>query len=102
MSCEVEVPAVSIAVPPAVSDSEMTEDVSTEETTESGLSPTYEWLCGLPLAASAGNAVSNFYEASKNYNSVTQYALGTVEGSVKKAASVVSPAIHKLDKPSKF
>ena len=101
MSCEVEVPTVSTAVPPSVPESETAEDVCTE-TTVPVPSPTYEWFCGLPIAASAGSAFSNFYEASKNYNTVTQYTLGTVEGSVKKAASVVAPVIHKLDGPSKF
>lgn len=98
MSCEVEV-AASPALPvPAVEADETASGESASPTSAS----TYEWLCSLPMATSAGNAVSNFYEASKNYNAVTQYALGTVEGSVKKAASVVSPVVHKLDGPSKF
>lgn len=63
---------------------------------------TYEWLCTLPMATSAGSAVSSFYEGSKNYNCVTQYALGTVESSVKKAASTVAPVVQKLDRPSKI
>lgn len=63
---------------------------------------TYGWLSSLPLAASAGAAVYNVYEGSKNYNCVTQYALGTVESSVKMAASAVAPVVQKLDKPSKL
>lgn len=66
-------------------------------------SPTvYGWLSSNPLAASAGNAVYNVYEGSKNYNCVTQYALGTVESSVKMAASAVAPVVKKLDKPSEY
>lgn len=61
-----------------------------------------EWLSSLPLAASAGSAVSSFYEGSKNYNCVTQYALGTVESSVKVAASAIAPVVKSLDKPSKY
>lgn len=98
MSCEVEVTvSPALPVPPV----EVDETVSGESDAPTSAS-TYEWLCSLPMATSAGNAVSNFYEASKNYNAVTQYALETVEGSVKKAASVVSPVVHKLDRPSKF
>ncbi len=59
-----------------------------------------EWLSSLPLAASAGNAVSNVYEGSKNYNCVTHYALGTVESSIKLAASAMAPVVKSLDKPS--
>ena len=61
-----------------------------------------EWLSNLPLAASAGSVVSNLYEGSKNYNCITQYALGTVESSVKLAASAISPVVKTLDKPSKL
>ena len=61
-----------------------------------------EWLSSIPLAASAGSAVSNIYEGSKNYNCVTQYALGTVESSIKLAASAISPVVKSLDKPSKY
>lgn len=61
-----------------------------------------EWLSNLPLAASAGSALSDFYEGSKNYNCITQYALGTVESSVKLAASAVAPVVKTLDKPSKL
>ena len=63
---------------------------------------TYEWFSSLPLAASAGTAVYNMYEGSKNYSSVTQYALGTMESSVKMAASAVAPVVKKLDKPSEL
>lgn len=63
---------------------------------------TYEWLSTLPMAASAGSAVSYWYEGSKNYNCVTQYALGTVESSMKMAASTVAPVVLKLNVPSKF
>lgn len=77
MSCDSEVAVVSPASP----------------------ATTYEWLCTIPMATSAGSAVSSLYETSKNYNSVTQYALGTVETSVKKAASTVAPVVHKLDGP---
>lgn len=62
---------------------------------------TYGWLSSLPLAASAGAAVCNIYAGSKNYNSVTQYALGTMESSAKRAASAVAPIVKRLDAPSK-
>ena len=62
---------------------------------------TYEWLCTIPVAASAGSAVYNLYNSSKNYNSVSQYAIGTVENSVVKAASIVAPVVQKLNRPSK-
>ena len=65
-------------------------------------STTYEWLSGIPFAATAGTAVYNMYEGSKNYNSVTQYTLGTVESSVKMAASAIAPVVKTLDKPSKL
>lgn len=63
---------------------------------------TYGWLSNLPLAASAGSVVYKAYEGSKNYNCFTQYALGTVESSVKMAASAVAPVVKRLDKPSKI
>ena len=63
---------------------------------------TYQWLSSLPMAASAGAAVYGLYEGSKNYSCVTQYALGTMESSLKIAASTVAPVVRKLDKPSKL
>ena len=73
-----------------------------EVTQAAGLrTTTYEWLSSLPLATSASTAVYNMYEGSKNYNCVTQYAVGRMESSVKMAASVVAPVVKKLDKPSK-
>ena len=101
MSCEVEVAAVSPAMPPPTTTCDETA-VAEGSPTEPTPTSTYGWLCTLPMATSAGNAVSNLYDASKNYNCVTQYAMGTVEGSVMKAASVVSPVVHKLDGPSKL
>ncbi len=80
----------------------MTEVVPPLAQPESGCATTYEWLSSLPLAAKAGNTVYNIYEGSKNYNCVTQYALGTVESSVKMAASAVSPVVKRMDKPSKY
>ena len=64
-------------------------------------SSTYEWLRTIPMAASAGGVMFCLYEGSKNYNSVTQYALETVESSVKKAACTVAPMVQKLNKPSR-
>lgn len=72
-----------------------------EMTQPQSATTTYGWLSSLPLAASAGTAVYNMYEGSKSYNCVTQYALGTVESSVKMAVSAVAPVVKKLDKPSK-
>ncbi len=63
---------------------------------------TYEWLSNVPLAASAGTAVYNFYAGSKNCSRVTQYALETVETSVSMVVSVASPVVKKLDGPSKY
>lgn len=66
---------------------------------------TSQCLSNLPLAMSAGNAVCSLYNGSKSYNYLTQYALGTMESSVKRAASavapVVVPVVKRLDKPSK-
>lgn len=72
------------------------------EVTQPQSTTVYGWLSSNPLAATAGNAVYNVYEGSKNYNSVTNYALGTVESSVKMAACAVAPVVKKLDKPSKY
>lgn len=63
------------------------------------IATTYGWLSSLPLAATAGNAVYSIYEGSKRYNCVTQYAIQSVESSVKLAASAVSPVVKRLDKP---
>ena len=65
------------------------------------IATTYGWLSSLPLAATAGNAVYSIYEGSKRYNCVTQYAIQSVESSVKLAASAVSPVVKRLDKPRK-
>lgn len=62
---------------------------------------TKELLSNNPLAASAGNLVYGWYESSKNFNSLTQYTLGSVESSVKLAASAMAPVLQKMDKPSK-
>ena len=61
---------------------------------------TYEWLGSLPLAASAGNTVYSWYEGTKNCCRVSQFAIGTVESTVKYAAGTAAPLVKKLDKPS--
>ena len=61
---------------------------------------TYEWLGSLPLAASAGNTVYSWYEGTKNYCRVSQFAIGTVESTVKYAAGSAAPLVKKLDRPS--
>ena len=63
---------------------------------------TYEWLCTLPVAVSTGQTVCSFYEGSRSYNCVTQYALESVETSVKKAASIAAPVVQKFNGPSKI
>ncbi len=61
---------------------------------------TYEWLGSLPLAASAGNTVYSWYEGTKNCCRISQFAIGTVESTVKYAAGTAAPLVKKLDKPS--
>ena len=63
---------------------------------------TYEWLGSLPLAASAGNTVYSWYEGTKNCCRVSQFAIGTVESTVKYAADAAAPIVKRLDKPSKW
>lgn len=64
-------------------------------------SSTYDWLSSLPMASSAGSTVYSWYENSKNCCRVSQYALGTVESSVKYAAETAAPLVKRLDGPSK-
>ncbi len=62
----------------------------------------YGWLSTNPMASSAGNALYAAYEGSKGYSRASDYALGTIESSVKFAAGTAAPLVKKLDKPSKL
>ncbi len=59
------------------------------------------WLAANPLASSAGNTLYGWYESSKGYSRVSEYALDTIESSVKFAAGTAAPLVKKLDRPSK-
>lgn len=63
---------------------------------------TYDWFASIPLASSAGSAVYSWYEGSKNCCRLSQFAIGTMESSVKYAAGTAAPLVKKFDKPSKF
>jgi len=63
---------------------------------------TYDWLASLPLASSAGSAVYSWYEGSKKCCRLSEFAIGTVESSVKYAAGTAAPIVKKLDRPSEF
>lgn len=65
----------------------------------------YSWLTSNPIATSTGTAISSLYSASKNYNKVTQTAIGSLETAVTYAAGTAGPVVGavtgKLEKPSK-
>ncbi len=79
----------------------MTEIVETTPAPPPGDSGVCEWLSAIPMASSAGNTLYSLYEGSKGYSRASDYALGTIETSVKFAAGTVAPLVKKLDKPSK-
>lgn len=64
-------------------------------------SAVYEWLAANPLASHAGSTLQGWYESSKGCCRISDYALGTIESSVKFAAGTAAPIVKKLDKPSK-
>lgn len=63
---------------------------------------TYDWFASIPLASSAGSTVYSWYEGSKKCCRLSQFAIGTVESSVKYAAGTAAPLVKKFDRPSKF
>ena len=67
---------------------------------------TYQWFVTNPLASSCGSAVSSFYCASRDYNRLTQYTIGSVESVVTYTAGTAKPVVNKvvekLDSPSKL
>ena len=79
----------------------MTEIVETTPAPPPADSGVCEWLSAIPMASSAGNTLYSLYEGSKGYSRASDYALGTIETSVKFAAGTVAPLVKKLDKPSK-
>ena len=62
---------------------------------------TYDWFASIPLASSAGSTVYSWYEGSKKCCRLSQFAIGTVESSVKYAADTAAPLVKKFDRPSK-
>jgi hypothetical protein len=62
-----------------------------EEEPASAGSSTYQWLCANPLASSCGSTVASFYNASRDYNSLTVWSFGLVEGVAGYAANKVAP-----------
>lgn len=80
--------------------------MSSEETCKEKACSTYDWLCGNPLALSFGSTISSIYGASKSYNGVTSWTLGSVESAVGYASSKAQPLIDgvsgKLEGPSKI
>ena len=80
--------------------------MNTEETCKEKACSTYDWLCANPLASSVGSTLSSIYGASKNYNGVTSWTLGSVESAVGYASSKAQPLIDgvsgKLEGPSEI
>lgn len=84
----------------------MTEEIETlppaeEEVETLPAGSVYEWLSGNPLASHAGSTLYGWYEGSKGCSRISDYALDTIESSVKFAAGTAAPLVKKLDRPSK-
>ena len=69
--------------------------------TMSTVSTTWDWFSSVPLAHSAGTTISGWYEGAKN-RCVLNYALSTVEATVKVAASAAHPVVQRFDSKSEF
>ena len=69
--------------------------------TMSAVSTTWDWFSSVPLAHSAGTTISGWYEGAKN-RCVLNYALSTVEATVKVAASAAHPVVQRFDSKSEF
>ena len=67
----------------------------------STVSTTWDWFSSVPLAHSAGTTISGWYEGAKN-RCVLNYALSTVEATVKVAASAAHPVVQRFDSKSEF
>ena len=67
----------------------------------STVSTTWDWFSSVPLAHSAGTTLSGWYEGAKN-RCVLNYALSTVEATMKVAASAAQPVVKRFDEKSEF
>ncbi|XP_003384104.1 PREDICTED: uncharacterized protein LOC100632108 [Amphimedon queenslandica] len=80
--------------------------MSSEETCKEKTCSTYDWLCANPLASSFGTTLCSIYGASKSYNGVTSWTLGSVESAVGYASSKAQPLLDgvsgKLEGPIEY